>query len=195
MRVIAPQSVFLNTPYDPRYQPLFITLVGTLVCLGKAPHCVLEIQESGQGRLVRIFELLNSCQVSIHELSRTRSRYNMPFELGLACAASLSGQAHQVVVMDSVAYRLDKTLSDYKGRDPLIHHNKCDNLVTCLLDLFAVPNEPEPAALRSATRLLRKSARGIATKYRTATVFRAAPFRALTAAAMEIAQEQGFITA
>lgn len=119
----------------------------------------------------------------------------MPFELGLACAAHLSGREHQVVVMDSVAHRLDRTLSDYKGRDPLIHDNKCDHLVTCLLDLFVAPSEPEPSALRSATRLLRKSAREITTRYKTATVFHAAPFRALTAAAAEIAQEQGFITA
>ena len=97
--------------------------------------------------------------------------------------------------MDSIPYRLDKTLSDYKGRDPLIHHNRCDTLVTCLLDLFVVPDEPEPAALRSATKLLRKSAREIAHGYHTDTVFRAAPFRALIAAATEIAQERGFIAA
>ena len=52
-----PQSVFLNTPYDPRYQPLFVTLLAILVCLGQKPRCVLEIQEKGQGRLMRMFDL------------------------------------------------------------------------------------------------------------------------------------------
>lgn len=190
-----PQSVFLNTPYDRRYQPLFVTLVGTLVCLGQTPRCVLEIQEKGQGRLQRIFELLSSCQVSIHDLSRSGvpARFNMPFELGLACAAHLSARSHQVVVLDSVPYRLDKILSDYKGRDPLVHRNSCDQLVTCLLDLFQVPKEPSPAALRAAARVLRKSAREIADRYQTESVFRPAPFRALIAAATKVAQNRGFI--
>lgn len=190
-----PQSVFLNTPYDPRYQPLFVTLLATLVCLGQKPRCVLEIQEKGQGRLMRIFDLLSSCRVSIHDLSRVGhpARFNMPFELGLACAQNLSGASHEIVVLDSVPYRLDKVLSDYKGRDPLIHNNSSDRLVTCLLDLFEVPNEPSPDGLRSAARLLRKTAREVTHRYRTDTVFRPAPFRALVAAATQLAEDRGYI--
>ena len=190
-----PQAVFLNTPYDPAYQPLFVTLVGTLVCLGLKPHCVLEIQEKGQGRLARIFHLLRSCGVSIHDLSRTGppARLNMSFELGLACSLKLSGTSHEIVVLDSLDYRLDKTLSDYKGRDSWIHHNRCDELVTCLLDIFEVANEPDPLALRSAATFLRQSARQLAKQYRTETIFRAAPFRALVSAATQLAQERGFI--
>jgi hypothetical protein len=190
-----PQAVFLNTPYDAAYQPLFVTLVGTLVCLGLKPHCVLEIQEKGQGRLVRIFDLLRSCGLSIHDLSRKGlpARLNMPFELGLACSLKLSGTSHEIVVLDSVDYQLDKTLSDYKGRDPWIHHNRCDQLVTCLLDVFEVANQPGPSSLRSAARLLRQYARQIVRQYRTETIFRAAPFRSLVSAATELAQERGFI--
>lgn len=191
----AARSVFLNTPYDARYQPLFVTLVTTLVCLGQTPRCVLEIRETGRGRLGRIYALLHSCGVSIHDLSRVGvpARFNMPFELGLACAASLAGHSHEIVVLDSAPYRLDKTLSDYKGRDPLIHHNSCDQLVTCLLDLFDVPYEPEPADLRSAARLLRRSAREIERRYRINDIFRPAAFRSLVAAATQVAQQRGFI--
>jgi len=190
-----PQSVFLNTPYDSAYQPLFVTLVATLVCLGLKPHCVLEIQEKGQGRLVRIFQLLDSCGVSIHDLSRVGppARFNMPFELGLACSLKLSGTSHEIVVLDSVDYRLDRTLSDYKGRDPWIHYNRCDDLVTCLLDVFEVANPPAPSALRSAARFLRRSTHQITKQYRTPTIFRAAPFRALVSAATDLAQGRGFI--
>jgi hypothetical protein len=189
------QSVFLNTPYDPAYQPLFVTLVSTLVCLGLKPHCVLEIQEKGQGRLARTFHLLGSCGVSVHDLSRTGppARLNMPFELGLACGLKLSGTSHEIVVLDSIDYRLDKTLSDYKGRDPWVHHNRCDQLITCLLDAFEVANEPAPSELRSAARVLRQSARQLAKQYRTQTIFRAATFRALVSAATQLAQERGFI--
>jgi len=189
-------AVFLNTPYDPAYQPLFVTLVGTLVSLGLKPHCVLEIQEKGEGRLARIFHLLGSCGVSIHDLCRTGppARLNMPFELGLACSLKLSGSPHEIVVLDSIDHRLDKTLSDYKGRDSWTHYNRCDQLVACLLDVFEVPNGPDPAALRSAATWLRRSARQIARKYRTKTIFRAAPFRALVSTATQLAQERGFIT-
>jgi hypothetical protein len=190
-----PQSVFLNIPYDPRYQPLFVTLVGTLVCLGQKPRCVLEVVEAGQGRLASTYALLGSCGTSIHDLSRTGSpaRFNMPFELGMACSLAMSGEAHDVVVLDSEEHRLDRVLSDYKGRQPLIHHGRCDQLVACLLDLFEVPEEPEPAELRSATRVLRSSARRIVESFRERTIFRPAPFRALIAAATELAAERGFI--
>jgi hypothetical protein len=85
-----PKSVFLNVPYDDEYQSFFVTLVATLVLLGQTPRCVLEIQETGAGRLARIFDLLRSCGVSIHDLCRvgTPVRFNMPFELGMACTPS-----------------------------------------------------------------------------------------------------------
>lgn len=189
------QSVFLNVPYDAGYQPLFVTLVTTLVCLGQKPRCVLEIPEMGQGRLDRIFRMLGSCRLSVHDLSRTGPppRYNMPFELGLACALALSGEDHQVVVLDAKPYQLDKNLSDYKGRDPLIHHGRCDDLITCLLDLFETPEEPLPGDLRQSAKILRRSAREIARKYRTDLIFRAAAFRALVVAAAAHAVERGYI--
>src|SRR2546421_6737362 len=84
--------VFINAPFDPSYESLFVTLVGALVFLGQEPHCVLEVPEKGEGRLARIFDLMHSCRLSIHDLSRvgTPARFNMPFELGLACALKLA---------------------------------------------------------------------------------------------------------
>lgn len=89
-----PQGVFLNVPYDTGYQPLFVTLVTSLVCLGQKPRSVIEIREQGDGRLRRIFDLMRACRVSIHDLSRVGrpARFNMPFELGLACALRLIGE-------------------------------------------------------------------------------------------------------
>jgi hypothetical protein len=191
---VDPRSVFLNVPYDSQYEGLFATLVATLVFLGQTPRCVLEIRERGQGRLARIFDLLGTCGVSIHDLSRTDTpvRFNMPFELGLACSLGLSGVAHDVVVLDSKPYRLDRTISDYKGRDPLIHHNRVDDLVNCIADVFQVAQEPAPQVLKAEARFLRRSAREIATLY-GGTIFRPAAFRALIAASAERARQQGFI--
>jgi hypothetical protein len=189
-----PKSVFLNVPFDRGYGPFFVTLVSALVSLGQTPRCVLEVRERGQGRLARIYELLRSCGVSIHDLSRAGQpvRFNMPFELGLACSIALAGEAHDIVVLDAVPYRLDRTLSDYKGRDPLIYNRRLDGIVDCVADLFQVAHVPTPAVLKAEARILRRSAREIAKQY-GGTIFRPAAFRALVAASTDRARSQGLI--
>jgi hypothetical protein len=189
-----PGSVFLNVPFDRGYEPFFVTLVSALVSLGQTPRCVLEVRERGQGRLARIYELLRSCGVSIHDLSRAGQpvRFNMPFELGLACSIALAGEAHDIAVLDAVPYRLDRTLSDYKGRDPLIYHRRLDGIVDCIADLFQIAHIPTPAVLKAEARILRRSAREIAKQY-GGTVFRPAAFRALVAASTDRARSRGLI--
>jgi hypothetical protein len=191
-----PKSVFLNVPFDSSYQPFFVTLVSALISLGQTPHCVLEVRETGQGRLSRIFELLRSCGVSIHDLSRAGlpARFNMPFELGMACSLALSGDPHDIVVLDTMRYRLDKTLSDYKGRDPLIYNNRQDDLIACLADVFQATQEPSPDVLKAEARVIRKSAREIAKRY-GGTIFRPSAFRALVAASTDRAKSRGLIPA
>lgn len=190
-----PKSIFLNVPYDDGYQPFFVTLVATLVLLGQTPRCVLEIQETGAGRLARVFDLLGSCGVSIHDLCRvgTPVRFNMPFELGMACTLALGGEPHDIVVLDRKRYRLDRTLSDYKGRDPLIY-DSLDSMVDAITDVFQVAAEPAPNVLKAEARFLRRSASAIASSY-GGTLFRRAAFRALVAAATDRARSQGFIPA
>lgn len=188
-----PQSVFLNVPFDAGYESSFVTLVGTLISLGQSPRCVLEVRETGNGRLARIFELVRSCGISIHDLSRSGLpvRFNMPFELGMACTLALSGGPYEIVVLDRVRYRLDKTLSDYKGRDPLIYTN-LDELVDAIADVFQLAAEPAPDVLKREARFLRKAARLIADSY-GGTIFRRAAYRALVAASTRRAKAQGLI--
>ena len=190
-----PGSVFLNVPFDRTYEPFFVTLISSLVSLGQTPRCVLEVRERGQGRLARMYELLRSCGVSIHDLSRAGqpARFNMPFELGLACSIALAGEAHDILVLDAVPYRLDKTLSDYKGRDPLIYYHRLDGLVDCIADVFQVAHEPSPVVLKAEARVLRRLAQEIARQY-GGIVLRPAAFRALVAASTERARSQGLIS-
>ena len=124
------KAVFVNVPFDTTYEPLFVTLVGTLVFLGQKPHCVLEVREKGDGRLIRILDLMRICRMSIHDLSRTGTpvRFNMPFELGLAYTLKIQHPTdYEVFVLDSIPYRIDRTLSDYKGRDPIVHGERCSD--------------------------------------------------------------------
>ncbi|MDP9194801.1 MAG: hypothetical protein M3P06_24165 [Acidobacteriota bacterium] len=191
-----PGHVFINAPFDDAYEPLFVTLVGTLVFLGQQPHCVLEVPEKGDGRLQRILDLIRTCRTSVHELSRvgTPVRFNMPFELGLACALKLENPAaYDVFVLDSVDYRLDRTLSDYKGRDPLIHHGTSNGMVACLLDLFQADVANAPAEFRRAVRLLQTSATVLKADLKATSLFRPSLFRRLVATATEIAIDRGFI--
>ncbi len=83
-----PKSVFVNVPFDATYEPLFVTLVGTLVFLGQQPYCVLEVREKGDGRLNRILDLMRTCRMSVHDLRRTGTpvRLNMPFDRARLCA-------------------------------------------------------------------------------------------------------------
>jgi len=192
------RSVFINAPFDSRYEPLFVTLIGTLVFLGQSPHSVLEVREAGQGRLTRIFDLIKSCRMSFHDVSRvgTPVRFNMPFELGLACGISLASPGkHDVFVLDSEPYRIDRTLSDYKGRDPIIHRERCDELIAGVLDLFDAGSAPPIAELRRAARELRQASRKVKREFKSDTIFRPAIFKALISGAAEIATSRDFISA
>jgi hypothetical protein len=191
-----PEGVFINCPFDASYEPIFVTLVGTLIFLGQKPHCVIEVREKGDGRLARIFELITGCRISIHDLSRvgTPARFNMPFELGLACSLKLTQpELYEVFVMDATAFRTDLTLSDYKGRDPLIHNGTCEGVISALIDTFQT--EIDAAAISGAARLLRKSARLMKANQKVSSAFRPSVFRGVVAAATRIAVERGFIVA
>jgi hypothetical protein len=188
--------VFINAPFDAAYEPLFVTLVGMLVFLGQKPHCVLEVREQGDGRLARIYELMRSCRMSIHDLSRvgTPVRFNMPFELGLACGLKLAEpSAYEVIVLDAKAYRMDRLISDYKGRDPLIHDGTSDGMAACLLDAFETPTAFRPAELRDAVRVLRELAETMKKDLKSDSLFRPSLFRSLGALAEDIAKARGFI--
>jgi hypothetical protein len=171
---------------------------GGLVFLGKYPHCVLEVREQGDGRLIRIVELMRRCRISIHDLSRTGTpvRFNMPLELGLACALKLEQpKAYEVVVMDAIPYRIDRALSDYKGRDPLVHTSTAGGMIGCLLDTFETDVKEATKKFMGAARHLRRTARVLKAERKADSIFRPALFRLLVDSATELAIEQGFIRA
>ena len=190
------QNVFLNVPYDKGYEPLFITMVGALVCLGLTPRCTLEITEGGQGRLNRIQGILETCGSSIHDLSRVGLpvRFNMPFELGLACNLKRYLPRHEVVVFERVPYRIDRTVSDYKGSDPYIHNGRVRQFVGCILDAFITEHSnPPPFIVRRVTRLLRAAAREIQREYGKTNIFHRSTYLALVSASIQIAAQEGLI--
>src|SRR4051812_29932794 len=88
------RSVFINVPYDLKYERLFAALIAGIVSLCREPKVVLS-DISGDVRLDRLIRMIRSCRVSLHDLSRTGAtrtpagrvpRFNMPIELGIALA-------------------------------------------------------------------------------------------------------------
>ncbi|HEV2721955.1 MAG TPA: hypothetical protein VG323_18185 [Thermoanaerobaculia bacterium] len=192
---VDPTGVFINAPFDRRYEPLFVTLVGVLTFIEYKPHCVLEVRETGEGRLQRIYELMRTCRISIHDLSRigAPARFNMPFELGLACSLKLGNpREYEVIVLDSEPYRMDRRLSDFKGRDLFIHHGTCDGMVAAILDSFQSRGVNVPA-FRRALRELRRSTADMKADFRAATIFHPHLFTGLMEAITQVAARHGLL--
>ncbi len=197
-----PKNVFLNVPFDAKYEPLYLALIAGLSGLGLTPRCVLEVSAGARNRLERLFALLQSCGVSIHDLSRVElsggtprcPRFNMPFELGLAAALAFSQRQHQWFVFEAQPYRLQKSLSDVNGFDPYIHEGKPDGVLRELTNAFVtVRAQPELAALRALYRHLRKFAAALKARDNTDSLFTPRHFRILVATSQEIAVRSGLM--
>lgn len=123
-----PESVFLNVPYDMRFENLFLAYIAAVSAFGFIPRATLEIPFSRR-RLDRITDLIESCEYSIHDLSRVQldrtppptPRFNMAFELGVAVGLTRRNPEHAWVVCESATYRIQKSLSDLNGTDVYIH--------------------------------------------------------------------------
>ncbi|PWU13085.1 MAG: hypothetical protein C5B50_19985 [Verrucomicrobia bacterium] len=185
------RSVFLNVPFDKSYERLFVALIGGLISLGQAPHCVLELPEIGQGRLDRILRLIQACQISIHDLSRVGhpARFNMPFELGIAVALARYGGRHQFVVLEAERHRLSRTLSDLSGIDPGIHGASAIGIISCLISHLGLPTgNPSIAQVKALDRRLWRAANILKRDYRRDDLYSRAIFQGLVQAGLDLAR-------
>jgi hypothetical protein len=79
------EDVFLNIPYDARFENLLLAYIAGICAFGFTPGATLEIP-FGQRRLDRILSLILQSRYSIHDLSRVQldpnaprtPRFNMP---------------------------------------------------------------------------------------------------------------------
>ena len=150
-----PSEVFLNVPYDNRFESLFLAYIAGASAFGLVPRATLEIPNSSR-RLEKILGLIEQCRYSIHDLSRVEldnvaprtPRFNMPFELGLAVARwSAVGSKHQWFVCEAIHLRLLKSLSDLNGTDPYIHDGTVGGVFRELCNIFVRP-DMQPTAQR-----------------------------------------------
>lgn len=188
--------VFINVPFDAKYERLYVALISGLITLGFAPHCSLEVPAT-MDRLRRIFHLMRTCEYSIHDLSRVQlcsgsprcPRFNMPFEAGLAYALFLGDENHGCAIFEATNYRLQISLSDLNGMDPYIHGGTAKGLSIALTDLFP---GADADALMSIYRAV--SARAQVIKARNGNdLFRPSSYRQLVAISQECAKAAGYI--
>jgi hypothetical protein len=182
--------VFLNVPYDSKFEKLLLALIAGTTAFGLVPRATLEIATSSR-RLDRIVELISSCRYSIHDLSRVEldqgaprtPRFNMPFELGLTVATrTVKGKKdHQWFVCESKNFRLTKSLSDLNGTDPFIHDGNVGGIFRELCNMFRRLSGPQPTVQQmwKVYRELRRSLPSVLTEAGSGSMFTARVFKDL----------------
>lgn len=187
------RSVFLNVPFDERYEPLYVALITGVCALGFTPRSVVETPP-GKDRLHRLIDLIGECRSSIHDLSRVDlapgssvPRFNMPFELGVAVAIADRTSKHDWFVLESTKYRLQKSLSDVNGYDPFIHGNKPDGVLKAIRSIFAWDEaRPNLADLRSLLGDVKKLTRTISKDHGLDSFFERTGFGQLVVGVQEL---------
>ena len=122
------RCVFINCPLDEDYEPILQAILFCIVYLGFSPRISTERQDSGENRLEKIRELIESSKFSIHDLSRCQAsevgehfRLNMPFELGIDYGCrQYFGQGREskkILVLEEARYRYQTAISDLAGCD------------------------------------------------------------------------------
>lgn len=147
---IDPKAVFLNIPYDEEFRSLYVAYIVGLYHLGLVPHIAAEIP-GGARRLERIFDLIQGCRYSIHDLSRVElsgtpdqtPRFNMPLELGMTITwQRLNPTRHNWYVWESEPYRIQRSTSDLNGTDAYIHNGTPEGILSGLRNAFWSDDAP-----------------------------------------------------
>jgi hypothetical protein len=187
------EAVFLNIPYDERFENLLLAYIAGISAFGFSPRATLEIPFS-ERRLERITSLIASSQYSVHDLSRVQldrtapptPRFNMPFELGLTVGIGRRGW----IVCETVPHRIKKSLSDLDGTDVYIHGGTVKGVFRELCNAF-VRNRRQPSVVEMMQiyRILRSNLAGILRKAGAKNPFNARVFINLCVLASAAADE------
>lgn len=149
------KNIFINCPFDDDYFPLLKPLLYTIKKIGFNPRISLERNDSGEIRLHKIKELIESSKYSIHDLSRARAkkkgeyfRQNMPFELGLdlGCRDYNDGKEYKskkILILEEEKYSTQKALSDLSFADCKCHKGEAEELVYEVRNWFAENGQKE----------------------------------------------------
>ena len=142
------RNVFINCPFDRQYEKMFRAIVFTVQQCGFSARCALEVNDTSQTRIEKIFDLIEKCRLGIHDLSRVEvssssqlPRFNMPLELGIFFGAKRYGgdrqQQKMGIVMDRDQYRYQQFCSDIAGQDISAHRGQVDGVIEAVHGFMA----------------------------------------------------------
>lgn len=143
----------------------------------------------------RLFELVEECRTSFHDLSRegTPARHNMPFEFGLTYARRKYAGKHDCFILERQPNRSLKTLSDARQFDCHAHRGRPTLAVLCVLDALGRPSRiPNPLVVERMRRELMKLAERVKREHRRSTLFHRAAYIDFRNAAILLAADWGF---
>ncbi len=134
-------NVFINCPFDSEYRSLFDAIVFTVYDSGFRARCALEVDDSSEVRILKIFNIIADCRYGIHDISRTElsqntglPRFNMPLELGMFLSAKKFGDNIQkkktCLILDREQFRYQTFISDIAGQDIRAHNDNVDTVIT-----------------------------------------------------------------
>lgn len=141
----APETVFINVPFDRRYLKLFEALVFTVHECDFVARCALESADGSEIRINKLYDIIQDCSLGIHDLSRTTldsvnhlPRFNMPLELGIYLGTKRFGNAKQrrksALILERDRYRFQEFCSDLGGQDIRAHNDRVDDAIRAVRD-------------------------------------------------------------
>ena len=151
------RNVFINCPFDTAYAPLFQAIIFATVDCGFSPRTALDVSDTSEIRIQKIYQIIGTSRLGIHDLSRTQlddatglPRFNMPLELGIFLGAKFLGDATQrqkaCLVFDEQPYRYRTYLSDVAGQDIAWHKNDPKLVIFGIRDWLAhLSEKPLPS--------------------------------------------------
>ncbi len=142
------KNVFINCPFDSAYKSLLRPLLFTILYFDFNPKIASESSDSGEQRINKICELIESSRYSIHDLSRLKSkkkdefaRHNMPFELGIDYGSRKFAERHfsekKFLILEKEKYDYSQALSDLAGIDIKSHNNNAEDIIRAVRDWFS----------------------------------------------------------
>jgi hypothetical protein len=138
-------NVFINCPFYEEYIPIFRAIVFTVAACGFVPRSTLEHDDGSQVRIEKIYRLIGSSALGIHDVSRTEldaenklPRFNMPLELGVFLGAKRFGtgnhRSKRCLILDRDRYRFQKFISDISGQDIKSHGTSPETAIRSVCD-------------------------------------------------------------
>ena len=151
-------TIFVNCPFDDEYRPIFDAVVFAIVTCGFKVASALQVADSGELRLEKLYRLISGATHSVHDISRVEidggsglPRFNMPIELGIALGHGRYSKRRpkpRLLILDAERYRYQVFASDLAGLDIAEHGRDPEHAIGCIRFFLANDGSALPTADR-----------------------------------------------